>query len=354
MTLDDLERIQRLDSEDMLGHINALPDQLEAAWARARQLDLPLDPAGVRQVVICGMGGSAISGDLLAALAGEASPVPVLVHRGYGLPASASGPQTLVIALSHSGTTEETLSCARQAAERGASLLTITSGGDLAPLTEGAGGAAWTFDYDAQPRAALGWLYGLLLGAAARLRLVDDLAGEVAEAVDAMRQLRATLRPDSPSSQNPAKHLAGMLEGRVPVIWGAELLAPVARRWKTQLNENAKTAAYYEEMPELNHNSVVGLQFPGSLTERIAVVELVSQQHVHPRTVIRQGVTRDLLAQAGVPVYHVEAQGESRLAQQMNMIQMGDYVSFYLAIANGVDPTPIENIDWLKEQLARA
>lgn len=353
-TLNDLELIQRIDTEDMLSHIDALPEQFANAWEHAKNLVRTPTFSEIERIVICGMGGSAISGDLLAALVSDSCPVPISVHRGYNLPAYVRGPETMVIAMSHSGTTEETLSDAQQAIDRGARLLAITSGGDLAPLVEKAGGGVWGFDYEAQPRATLGWLYGLLLAAYDRLGFSGGLAEDVAEAVEAMRHLRATLTVDSPSTQNPAKHLAGMLAGHVPVIWGAELLGPVARRWKTQINENSKTAAYYEEMPELNHNSVVGLEFPAELPEHISIVSLVSEAYNHPRTLIRQKVTAELVERMGVPTASVEAEGESRLAQQMNIIQMGDYVSYYLALIYEVDPTPIANIVWLKEKLAQA
>lgn len=354
MTINSLEQIQRIDAENMLSHIDALPDQLASAWAHGQSLDLPAGAADVQQVVLSGMGGSAISADLLAALVADACPVPISVVRGYGLPAHVRGPETLVIALSHSGGTEETLSGAQAAAERGARLLAITSGGQLAPLAEGAGGAAWTFEYRAQPRATLGWLYGLLLAAFSRLGFAPDLAGDVQEAVEKMQRRRDDLSASTPAGENAAYRLAERLAGRIPVVWGAELLAPVARRWKTQLNENSKTVAYYEELPELNHNTVAGLQFPAGVGERISVVELVSSRYNHPRTQIRQQVTHDLLERAGIPATRVEAQGESRLAQQMTAIQFGDYVTFYLAMIYEVDPTPIDNIAWLKERLAGA
>ncbi len=352
-TPNNLNRIPELDADNMLGHIDALPDQLEAAWARAHELELPFDTSGLQQVVISGMGGSAISGDLLATLVAPVCPIPVVVYRGYDLPAYATGPGTLVVALSHSGGTEEVLSVARQAAARGARLLAITSGGELAEFAGEAGGTVWTFEYDAQPRASLGWLYGLLLGAFSRLGLAGSIAGDVEQTVAAMQRVRATLGPGNPSQVSPAQHLAEMLAGRIPVVWGAEVFAPVARRWKTQLNENSKSVAFYDTLPELNHNTVAGLDFPAGLTENIAVVELVSLPYAHPRIARRQQVTRTLLDRAGIAAFRVEAQGSSALAQQMNLVQFGDYVSYYLAIHNEVDPTPIDNIVWLKEQLGR-
>ncbi len=354
MDLDNQELFRQIDTQDMLAHIDALPEQLSDAWKHGHLLELPGRLASVQRVVVCGMGGSAISGSLLAALAAGSCHVPLDVSRDYNLPTYVDGPDTLVIAISHSGATEETLSAARQATERGAYLLAITSGGTLAAHARETNSILWTYTYPAQPRAALGWLYGLVLAAASRLNLVNELGGEVEEAVELMRQARETLGAASPAAQNPAKRLAGQMVGRIPVIWGAGLLAPVANRWKTQLNENAKTMAYHEALPELNHNAVVGLEFPDLLSKSVMVIELRSQKFDHPRVSIRQDVTHKLLLQAGIMADQVWAQGENRLAQQMGLIQFGDYVSFYLAMANRVDPTPVSNIDWLKEQLAQA
>ncbi len=354
MNLDDRNLIEQIDAGNMLSHIDALPGQLSTAWKHGHLLELPGPLADVQQVAICGMGGSAISGDLLSALVSGSCHVPFTITRAYDLPTYIIGAETLVIALSHSGSTEETLSAARQAAERGTRLLAITTGGELAKLVQAAGGVVWTYQYHAQPRATIGWLYGLLLAAASRLSLVDDLSAEVEEAVEVLERGRAVLGADSSAAQNPAKRLAGQLVGRIPVIWGAGLLAPVANRWKTQINENAKAAAYFETLPELNHNTVVGLEYPETLARSVVFVTLRSEKYDHPRVAIRQKVTHQLLLQAGIMADEVRAQGESRLAQQMSLVQFGDYVSFYLAMAGGVDPTPILSIDWLKAQLAQA
>lgn len=355
MFLDDTD-FASLDPENMRGHIDALPDQFENAWARALSLDLPADLGSVSRVVICGMGGSAISGDLLSALIEPACSIPIQVSREYELPPYVAGPESLVIALSYSGTTEETLSAVYQAIERGTRLLAITTNGDLAPLVRNARGAVWTFEYPSQPRAALGWLYGLLLGAAVRLGLAPDLSADVQEVITRMRRDGEAWTTASPTSRNPAKRLAGQLVDCIPVIWGAGLLAPVARRWKTQINENSKSSAYFEALPELNHNAVAGIVAPEELMARhkFQIVQLVSPTYDHPRVAIRHQATESLLREAGVITEVIKARGQSRLAQQMNLIQFGDYISFYLAMAYGVDPTPIPPIVMLKQKLAEA
>jgi glucose/mannose-6-phosphate isomerase len=352
MDLDDLDLFRRLDPDNMLGHIDAFPDQIAAAWEHAHTLDLPAQPGEVERIVICGLGGSAISGDLLAALIGDTSPVPITVNREYDLPPYAAGPQTLVVAMSHSGTTEETLSCARQAAERGARLLAVTTGGQLDSLVRQAGGVSWTYTYHSQPRGALGWPYGMVVALASRLELVPDLSADVKETIDVLRQDRAVLGAQNPSAQNPAKRMAGQLIGRIPFIWGAGLLAPVARRWKTQLNENAKTCAFFDVLPELNHNTVVGIEFPPELLRRLALIQLISPRYEHPRVALRHQATHDLLLGEGIASDLIRAHGESRMAQQASLIQFGDYVSYYVAIAYGTDPTPIRPIDILKRRLA--
>jgi glucose/mannose-6-phosphate isomerase len=352
MDLDDLDLLRQVDTQDMIGHINALPDQLRAAWAYAKALDLPAALSRVWRVVVCGMGGSAIGGELLAAVGADECQVPIIVHRAYDLPACVSGADTLVIAISHSGNTEETLAAFESAQARGARLLAITTGGQLAEAAHRAGATLWAYGYDSQPRAALGYIYGLLLAAASRLGLMADKAGDVLEAARVMRQQAEAVRPESPVARNSAKRLAGQLVGRIPVIYGAGLLAPVARRWKTQLNENGKQWAHFEVLPELNHNAVCGIMFPAEvLMSKIFVLHLLSPLYDGPRIARRHQATRQLLMQEGINTDVIEAHGQSRLAQQMTALHFGDYVSFYVAMANRVDPTPITPIDILKESL---
>jgi glucose/mannose-6-phosphate isomerase len=354
MNLDDLGLIKQVDSANMLQHIEALADHLADSWALGQLHDLPAELGQVRQVVIAGMGGSSISGELAARLIEDSSRVPVFVNRDYDLPLFAAGSDTLVIALSHSGNTEETLSATRCAIERETRLLAITTGGNLAPFASEAGGTVCVYQYDAPPRAALGWLYGQVLAVLSRLNIAPDLAGDVREAVSLMQRSQPRYSPDTPTTRNIAKRIAGQLVERFPVIWGAGLLAPVARRWKTQMNENAKTAAFFELLPELNHNAVVGVGFPSDLMHKLAIMQLRSPAYDHTRVAIRHQATHDLFLQEGILTDLIDARGESRLAQQMSLIQLGDYVSYYLALANQADPTPIGPIDTLKAKLAGA
>lgn len=352
MNLEDQAHMQALDPENMLGHIDALADQIERAWAHVQALPLPETHRAPRQIVLAGMGGSAIGGDLTAALVAATSPVPFQVVRGYDLPAWVQGPDTLVIASSHSGNTEETLAAADQALARGVHLLAITTGGALADHARRHGYPLWQFDYASQPRAALGWSFGLLIGLAHRLGLAPALEADVAESVTLLRNKRAIYGADSPLSANPAKRTAGQMLGRVPLIFGAGIFEPVARRWKGQFNENAKSWAEFEALPEADHNVVAAMGFPMDHGVQLAALFITSRQHDHPRVRLRHELTFKLCLQNGIMADTFQPEGQSRLAQMLHAIQFGDYLSYYTAIAYEVDPTAIPQIAELKTLLA--
>lgn len=351
MNLDDLAYFQTIDSQNFLAHIDGLPDQVDDAWALGQSLTAPDSFRSVRQIVITGMGGSAIGGALTQALTAPESSLPVTVIRDYALPAFV-GPNTLVIGSSHSGGTEETLSACDQAVRRGAKLLALTTGGQLAALAEQNGGTVWRFKHAGAPRAAVGWSFMLSLSVLVKLGAVKDKAADVAEAVAAMRSQQAALRADSLVIHNPAKRMAGQLLGRFSAIFASDYLAPVARRWNGQLTEVAKAWAQFAELPEMNHNQVVGTLYPAELVSKFMVLFLRSA-HDHPRNRRRAQVTREIYMTSGFNTDEIEAQGQSPLAQMLTALHYGDYVAYYLAMAYGVDPTPIPQIDYLKEQLAK-
>jgi len=352
MNLDEQDRFQEVDPEGMLAEIDGLPDQLQAAWDIGQSLPLPMVEE-VRQVVIAGMGGSAIGGDLLAAYVAPRMSVPVLVWRNYDLPAYASGPGTLVITSSHSGNTEETLSAFERGREAGVSLMAITTGGELARRAEDQSVPLWRFKHSGQPRAAVGYSFGLLLAALARQDLIPDPTAEVVDAVAAMNQQKENLRADVPVTQNPAKRLAGQMLERWPTIVGAGLLAPVARRWRTQVSELAKAVAQFEELPEADHNMVAGVVQPESLFGSTMVIFLRASLN-HPRNIIRVDATNHVLMVEGFGTNVIQACGDTRLAQQWTCLHFGDYTAYYLAMAYGIDPTPVAAIEGLKEILVRA
>jgi len=349
MNLDDLERFRKLDPGGMLAHIDGLPDQLEVAWSLGQRLPLPeLD--GIRQVIVSGMGGSAIGADLLRAYAEPLSRVPITVWRDYDLPVWAAGPETLLVASSHSGNTEETISSFETGRQRGVRMLVVTRGGELGSRAEKTGVQTWRFEHVGQPRAAVGFSFGLLLAVLARSGLLPDPAAELRNAVGAMKAQQRSLRAESPVVANLAKRMAGQLMDRWPLIIGGGLLAPVARRWRTQIAEVGKALAQFEELPEADHNMVAGVMEPKASIERVMVVFLTAGTD-HPRLQLRARVTRNVMMVEGFNTDLLEAQGDTRLAQQWTSLLLGDYISFFLAMTYGVDPTPVAAIESLKAQL---
>ena len=351
INLDDPQVYARFDPSNMLGRIRELPQQCRQAWSNATDFSLPSDYSKVDKVIILGMGGSAIGGDLVSSLVLEQGGLPVLVHRDYDLPSSVDS-RTLVIASSYSGNTEETLSCFAQALKTSAKKLAITTGGRLKALAEESGIPLLSFHYVAEPRAAFGYSFFSILGLFQKLGFLPIKSEEIEDAIELTQDLSLKLEGNAPLASNPAKQLATKLLGRLALVYGAGILSKVALRWKTQFNENSKTWAFAECFPELNHNAVVGYRFPPWLAKKAFVV-LLRSPSLHPRTQIRYQVTADLLTDAGVEHEVIETQGESYLSQIMSVVLFGDYVSYYLAILNQVDPAPVAAIDYLKERLGK-
>jgi glucose/mannose-6-phosphate isomerase len=349
--LDDERTYQRLDPAGMRERIQELPRQCSDAWALARELEMPQAYRQVQRVVILGMGGSAIGGALLAGLVADECPVPVLLVAGYDLPACV-GSNSLVVASSYSGNTEETLSAFVQALDRRCPAVALTTGGRLEEIAREEDVPLIRFTYRSAPRAALGYSLTLLLGLLSRLGLIRDHGEDLEEALAVMGARQENLQPRAPMAQNPAKRLAQQLHGWLPVVYGAGFLAAVARRWKGQFNENAKSWAFWEELPELNHNAVMGYGLPTAVRDQVSVLLLRSPLD-HPRVQARWEATRGLLLGEGVGVEVIWGQGERRLAQMLSLIHLGDYVSLYLAILNGVDPSRMEAIEDLKRRLAQ-
>lgn len=349
--LDDPSSYSVLDRDDMYRRIDELGQQMSEAWRLAGDVRLPDAYREARSIVITGMGGSAIGGSLLESYGSEDIPVSLQVWRGYGLPRYVDR-ETLLIAVSYSGNTEETLSALRAGHERGAKLLAISTGGQVKQLATEWGIPLLSFQYQAQPRATLGYLFTPLVRVFGRLGFLPPQDEAFAEALSVVGAGREAWGGQQATSHNQAKQLAQECHGRAVVIYGAEYLSAAARRWKTQMNENAKNWSFYEEFPELDHNAIVGYERPGDFDHHVQVIVLHGSELSH-RVQLRIRVTRELMARYGVRYTVAEAQGRGRLAQIYSLIALGDYVSYYLALLNGVNPTTIEPIDFLKHALAQ-
>jgi glucose/mannose-6-phosphate isomerase len=352
MNLDDTAAFAWLDTKNMLQEIDALPEQLAKAWELGLQQALP-EWADLQQIVICGMGGSAIGADLLAAYALDRCRVPVFVHRDYELPGWVVDRRTLVITASHSGNTEEALSGLAAALARGCRSLSITTGGKLAAAAGSMEAPVWRFEHHGQPRAAVGYSFGLLLAALVRLGLLPDATQELKATVQAMRHQQESLVASSPVSNNPAKRIAGQLVGRFPTVIGSGILAPVARRWKGQINELAKAWAQFDQLPEADHNTLAGVLNPEAALTRVMVLFLRAPGD-HPRNRLRNELTRQRMMIEGLNTDTIEARGDTPMAQQWTCLHYGDYVAYYLGMAYEVDPTPVEAIEGFKKALREA
>jgi glucose/mannose-6-phosphate isomerase len=350
--LDNASVYRQFDKSGMLNHLHRFPEQCQKAWEKVSKLELPREYTRISNVVIVGMGGSAIGGDIARRLALSESKVPVRVHRDYNLPAFVDE-TTLVIASSYSGNTEETLSAFTESLKTRARKLVITSGGNLKNLAEKEGIPAFVIDYQAPPRAAFPHSFVPLVGIFQKLGLLGDKSADLREAVGILNKLSEDLIETKPLVSNPAKQLAAKLWGRIAVIYGAEILSEVAKRWKGEFNENSKTWAFFESFPELNHNAVVGYEFPPEAKERLFVLMLRSSL-LRPRNLLRYEVTAKLLAKAGITYEFAEARGKSALSQVLSLILLGDYASFYLSMLNEVDPSSTNAINFVKQYLAQS
>jgi len=348
--LDDRVALRGLDATGAFQALWGLPEQCARAWSLADGIVLP-DSGPLSNVVVTGLGGSAIGGDLLRVWAADRLAVPVTVNRDYRLPAFA-GEDTLVFCVSYSGNTEETLAAYAEARARGARAVALTSGGSLRERAAADGVPFITVPGGMSPRAATGYLFLPMLKVLHRLGLLADPEGQVRELVDHLAGVREEIGPEAPEGENPSKQLARRLYGKLPVIWGVSgTTEVVARRFKGQINENAKAPAYWSVLPELDHNEINGFAGPAGVLGLLSVVILTDPED-HPRVVRRVDISRRLVAER-VDVAVLTAGGGGRLARTYDLVYRGDYTSVYLAALYGLDPGPVPVIERLKQELAR-
>ncbi len=295
------------------------------------------------------MGGSAVAGDLVRAIFGERLRVPLVSVRDYELPAWV-GASTFVVASSHSGATEETIAALGAALERRCPVAVITTGGPIADVATRVGLPRLIFPNETPPRASLGYGMGLLSGLLERAGMLDLPEAELDEAIESTRAVGMSSAPSLPADENMAKQLAWTLLDRLPVIEGSGMMAAVARRWKTQLNENANCAAVAEELPEATHNTVVGYDQPDTLRDHQYVLFLDAPAD-NPRNAQRAKLSTDLLDAASISYQRIRFEGSTRLAQACAAISLGDYLSFYLAMLYGVDPNDTPALTLVKTSM---
>lgn len=345
--------ILTFDRSGMLQKILEFPDQLLRGWEIENDFQIRIDFPRFRNVVLGGMGGSAIGGDVVKSLLGSRFPVPFVVNRGYQLPGFVDR-DTLFIASSYSGTTEETLTATQEAVRRGCSIVCVSSGGKLFEMAKSGGYGLFELPSGYPPRAALGYSLGVLLAFFHRLGIGEISRDQIVKASSFLKKIGETWRrPDHPD--NDSLLLAQRMYGKVPLIYSSgEACEAVGFRWKTQLNENSKTHAFYQPFPEMNHNEIVGwesLPATQDFSSRCIMV-LLRMVDDNPRIRLRMDITKTLVEKSGGKVLEVIAQGSSFLERLLYLLYLADFVSFYLAVLYGVDPTEIQQIDHLKKRLS--
>ena len=372
--LDDLARLESADPGGMLRAVASGAAQIREAAVLAAEAGVATlaEDGRPRAVVVCGMGGSGVAGDVLAALAGVGSPVPIVTHRGYGLPALV-GPVDLVIAVSCSGSTEETLSALEEAVRRGCRLLVVgRAGSPLDDLGQRGRAVFVPVVQGRQPRASVWALSTPLVVAASSLGLLAAPPETVEGAAVALEQVADRCRPDADSMVNTAKRVALDLEGALPVVWATSpLTAAAAHRFACQLNENSKLPATWGVLPEAAHNQVVALD--GSFAPSVAssgdlfrdrgdddsggtklAVVLLRDTEEHPQVARRADVITELAEERDVRVIALRAEGGTPFARLASLIGVIDYATTYLAVLQGLDPTPVDAISDLKQRIAAA
>ena len=345
MSLDDATLYERVDPHRARDVLAAFPEHCRAG--AALRIEPPLPVRRTDLVVVAGMGGSAAGGDLLAACAAGHLDVPVLVHRGYGLPA-AVGERTLVVASSYSGGTVEALSAAQTALARGAALVVVSSGGTLGALARRHGAPSVALPAGLMPRMALGYLFFAVVRVLEEAGLAVASAGEVREAIDVAAALSGELQPTVPTAANEAKRLALALGDRIAAVYGGPLTGAIAYRWKTDLEENAKRLALAGTLPEMNHNEVEAWRLP--VARQLHAVLLRDAGEL-PQIARRFALLGELVAPVAGGLSECWTRGRGVPARLLSVACLGQWVSYYLAVAHSVDPWPVPVLDELKRRL---
>lgn len=346
-----LEDVRRVDPTEMYQWLSDFPKLVEDAVRIGKRAKLSLNVKGVRTLLLTGMGGSAIGGDLIRSyLLGELK-IPFSVSRSYTLPAFVDR-NTLVIVSSYSGNTEESLSSYRQAIQRGARILCITTGGEVERMAGKNEHPCIKVPGGLQPRAALAYSFFPLLIALSRLGFVPPKGRDINETIDLLRARSHILR-DPGSRKNLSLKIACTLQKKLPIFYSAtDHLDAVNLRWRGQISENAKQLAYGHVLPEMNHNEIVGWNVNRRMLKRLAVVFL-RDRGTHPRVQFREEITKRIVKQYAAEVVEVWSEGKSLLTRIFSLVYLGDWMSYYLAILNKQNPTPVAVIDYLKNELAK-
>jgi len=348
--LDQPEKVKEIDKSDMLSHLMKTPDYCRDAIKRAKQVKVP-EKVKPKNIVIAGMGGSAIGGEILQDWLRDEFPIPIEVCKDYILPAYVNK-DTLFFANSYSGNTEETLSAFLDAVRRKCMAITITSGGHMLSFSEELQTPHVTIPSQLPPRVAIPYLFFPLPVLMERMGLLPSIEEDLQEAIKVLKKVGEENSPEIPTEDNRAKKLALELVGTIPIIYGFRQYQSIAHRLKTQFNENSKVPSKHDVFPELNHNETVGWEAHETLTKNYSIL-LIRDPDEPPEIKHRIEVTKSLALHRAKKVLEIYAKGKEKLAKMFSVLRMGDFTSVYLAILQGIDPTPVKIIDEVKKELGK-
>lgn len=347
--LDDLDAIKKIDKNNMLSYCVEFSAHCEKAMQQAKKLSIKYPKP--ENVIVAGMGGSAIGGEILKDWARDRISVPIEVCREYSLPAYADK-NTLVFVVSYSGETEESLSIFLDAVTKKCKIVCISSGGTLHRFAEKLGISQLHVPSGMAPRATLPYLFIPLPMILEKIEVVSDVTSEVSEAIKVLKHIEELNSPEIPLKENFSKSLAVNIYGTVPIVYGFGIYRAVAQRFKTQFNENSKVPAKWEFFPELDHNEIVGWEAAKELAKCFSII-LIRDKDETEAMRQRIEVTKELMQQS-LKVFEIQSVGNTVLAKILSTICIGDFTSVYLAVMRGIDPTPVKSISFLKEKMKQS
>lgn len=339
----------QIDPQDMFGAIYRFSNQLIEAIEIGKKINLQNDYSACENIVVAGVGGSAIGGDVVKTIVHKELKIPFYINRNYTLP-NWVNEKTLVICSSYSGNTEESLSAYEDALKKGAMICGISTGGKLSKKIKSKGFDLITIPGGLQPRAALAYSFVPMLYLLKKIGLISNsLINDISSSIISLKNKRDASAVGDAS--NPIFKMAKDIYGMIPIIYGiTDTTAVVALRWKGQLCENAKMLAYHNEIPEMNHNEIVGWGNNPDLLSELSVIWL-KDKNDNERVQARQDITKSLLNDINIMQHEVNAEGANKVERLLDLINYGDWLSYWCAILHNTDPSPVEKINKLKKAL---
>lgn len=341
-TLNDIDQMKNLDKNKMASFITDLPKQCLDAYQKAKKIEIPENWKEVKNIVIAGMGASAIGGDLIYALTKKEVKIPIFSVRDWHLP-NFVNQKSLVILVSYSGKTKETLSCLKEAKEKGANIFVVSSNQNLKEKN------SFIFNFKGESRAAFGYLFIPLLVLFGKINLINLNKFEIENSLNELEKYNQQFLPEVEAEENLAKFIAYHFYENIPFIISIPFYSPVARHWKTQINENGKNFAFWEEIPEIFHNTIEGI-LPKRIKDELFVLIFEDPKNFLEYKNSLQVFER-YLDEENISWEAISPFGSNQFIKILSLILLGDWVSFYLAMLNNVDPTPVEKIKWFKSQI---